>query len=608
MWNILPSLCRRNPPKTFTRLLAREQSCPLQAIRWSSSGVDIPQHHHLYEPVLTQSYCQGIGPRPLLGETIGQRLDKITELYPDRECVVCVDDNERSTYADFREEVDKLAAGFLAMGLKKGDRIGIWGPNCMEWYLIQYATARAGFIMVNINPAYQSNELEYALKKVGCKALVMVPRFKTSDFYGILKNVAPELEYANSDELKLEKLPDLKHVILTEGSSLPGTITLNDVLNFGGISERQKIQKMQFELQFDDPINIQFTSGTTGNPKGATLTHHNLLNNAYTIGQNLDYTRPGTKVCVPVPLYHCFGMVLGSLAAMAFGATIVFPCRGFDAHKSLYAIHKERCTSIYGTPTMFIDMLNDPQFDTFDFSCLRTGIMAGSPCPIEVMKRIIDKMHCKEMTIAYGLTETSPASNATTRDDPVDLRVSTVGRPLPFVEAKVIDSENNIVPVNTPGELCFRGYLVMQGYWDDVEKTQEAIDSHGWFHSGDLAIMDENMYCKIIGRLKDVVIRGGENIYPTEIEQFLYKHPKIQDVQVIGIPDERMGEELCAWIKLRSNVTATDAEIKDFCKGKISHFKIPRYIKFVDEFPLTVTGKVKKFEMRNTMKEEMSNS
>eukprot|EP00112_Aurelia_sp_Birch-Aquarium-sp1_P010234 Seg2195.4 transcript_id=Seg2195.4/GoldUCD/mRNA.D3Y31 product="Acyl-CoA synthetase family member 2 mitochondrial" protein_id=Seg2195.4/GoldUCD/D3Y31 len=592
----------------FSKLSSRVATCGIksQGQSWrlyNSSSIDIPHHHHAEEEILTHSYCQGSASKPLLGETIGQRLDKSTEMFPDREYVVCADDQRRATFADFREEVDKLAAGFLAMGLKKGDRVGMWGPNCMEWVLMSFATARVGIIMVNINPAYRSDELEYALKKVGCKALVMLPSFKVSDYYGILGDVAPELATSTPGELNIEKLPDLKHVVLTEGEAMPGTFTLEDVLNFGGISERQKIHELQSQLQFDDPINIQFTSGTTGNPKGATLTHHNLMNNAYYCGLNLDYSQPGTKICIPVPLYHCFGMIIGGLAAMVFGATAVYPCRGFDASLSLKAIHQERCTSIYGTPTMFIDMLNSPDFNDYDFSCLRTGVMAGSPCPIEVMKQVIDKMNCKEMTIAYGLTETSPATNLTARDDPIDLRVSTVGRPLPFVETKVIDSDNAIVPINAPGELCFRGHVVMQGYWDDEKKTKEAVDESGWFHSGDLAVMDENKYCKIIGRLKDVVIRGGENIYPTEIEQFLYKHPKVQDIQVIGVPDERMGEELCAWIKLRKDMTATSEEIKEFCKGKISHFKIPRYIKFVEEFPLTITGKVKKFEMRNAMKE-----
>ncbi|XP_065066321.1 medium-chain acyl-CoA ligase ACSF2, mitochondrial-like [Rhopilema esculentum] len=584
----------------------RPQFSAVPHLQYSSSNIEIPHHHYEHEEVLTHSYCQGATSKPLIGETIGQRLDKVTELYPDREFLVCADDNKRATYADFREEVDKLAAGFLAMGIKRGDRVGMWGPNCLEWVLMQYAMARAGIIMVNINPAYRSSELEYALNKVGCKALVMLPRLKTSNFYDILKEVAPDLEVSSPEELQLERFPDLKHVILSEGEAMKGTMTLESVLNFGGIGERQQIHDLQNVLQFDDPVNIQFTSGTTGNPKGATLTHHQLLNNAYFTGINLDYNQPNTKICIPVPLYHCFAMVLGSLASMCFGATAVYPCRGFDPHLTLKAIHKERCTSVYGTPTMFIDMLSSPEMKNVDFSSMRTGVMAGSPCPIEVMKQIIDRMNCREMTIAYGLTETSPVTNATTRDDPIDLRVSTVGRPFPCVEVKVVNESDQIVPVNTPGELCFRGYLVMQGYWNDPKKTREAIDDKGWFHSGDLAVMDENKYCKIIGRIKDMIIRGGENIYPTEIEQFLYKHPKVQDIQVIGVPDERMGEEVCAWIKLRQNETATAEEIKDFCRGKISHFKIPKFIKFVDGFPLTITGKIKKFEMRNQMCEELS--
>eukprot|EP00794_Sanderia_malayensis_P008975 gene8975-9933_t len=592
--------CSKQVLQTELKTCLNKQHASIATRMLSTHGIDVPTHHD-HQALLTKSYCHGIGGATLIGETIGQRMDKITEMYPDRECVVFVDDNKRATFADFREEVDKIAAGLLALGLKKGDRVGMWGPNCMEWTLVQYATARTGMILVNVNPAYRSHELNYALNKVGCKALIMLPSFKTSYYYDVLLDIAPELESSMPGELDLEKLPDLRHVILTEGDAKPGTFTLEDILNFGGIAERQQVHDIQSHLQFDDPINIQFTSGTTGSPKGATLTHHNIINNGNFMGYNLDFSQPDTRVCIPVPLYHCFAMVLGSLACMCHGVTAVYPSRGFSSELTLKAIHQEKCTAVYGTPTMFIDMLSNPNFDNYDYRSLRTGIMAGSPCPVEVMKQVIDKMHCREMTIAYGLTETSPGTNFTSPTDPLDLRVSTVGRPFPHVEAKVIDSDGDIVPVNTPGELCFRGYVVMPGYWNDEVKTKEAIDEHGWFHSGDLAVMDENEYCKIIGRLKDVVIRGGENVYPTEIEQFLYKHPKVQDVQVFGVEDERMGEEVCAWIRLQSDETCTEDEIKEFCRGKISHFKIPRYIQFVDEFPLTVTGKVKKFEMRKTM-------
>lgn len=555
------------------------------------------------------SYCHGISSKRFIGETIGQRLDMTVEKFPDREAYVCCEDNERATFAEFQGEVNNLAAGLLAMGFKKGDRVGMWGPNMREWVITQFATAKAGLILVNINPAYQTPELEYALKKVGCKAIIMADRFKTQDYYSMLTHIVHELPQSKPGDLFNERVPDLKLVVMASKDhqrTFSGTMSFQELMEIGGTEERKKVEELKNELQCDDPINIQFTSGTTGNPKGATLSHHNILNNAYYVGEILDYENQYSRICIPVPLYHCFGMVLGSLMSATYGTTSVYPSRGFDPGAVLTAIQQEKCNSLYGTPTMFIDVLNHPMLEKFDVSSLRTGVMAGSPCPIEVMKQVITKLHMPQVTICYGLTETSPVTTQTLMDDPIDLRVSTIGRVHPNNEAKIVDSDDRVVPVNTAGEICFRGYNVMLGYWDDKEKTDACIDPSGWFHSGDLATMDENGFMKIIGRIKDLIIRGGENIYPTEVEQFLYTHPKIQDVQVIGVPDPRLGEEVCAWIKLHAGETATPEEIKEFCKGEISHFKIPRYIKFIDEFPLTVTGKVKKFVMREKTKEELN--
>lgn len=555
------------------------------------------------------SYCQGLSVQRFIGETIGQRLDKTVDRFPDREAYVFCEDNQRATFADFQEEVNDLAAGLLAMGLKKGDRVGMWGPNTREWVITQFATAKAGLVLVNINPAYQIPEMEYALKKVGCKALIMADQFKTQDYYKMLTHVVHELPHSKPGDLYSERVPDLKLVVMASKDHervFKGTFSFQELREMGGIEDRQQVENLQKELQSDDPINIQYTSGTTGNPKGATLSHHGILNNAHYVGEILNYENQYSRICIPVPLYHCFGMVLGSLMCAVYGTTSVYPSRGFDPGAVLTAIQQERCNSLYGTPTMFIDVLNHPAFEKFDVSSLNTGIMAGSPCPIEVMKQVLTKLHMPQVTICYGLTETSPVTAQTLMDDPVDLRVSTVGRVHPNCEAKIIDSDGRVVPINTSGEICFRGYSVMLGYWEDKEKTDACIEASGWFHSGDLATMDEDGYIKIIGRIKDLIIRGGENIYPTEVEQFLYKHPKVQDVQVIGVPDQRLGEEICAWIKLHAGDSATEEEIKEFCKGQIAHYKIPRYITFVDEFPLTVTGKVKKFVMREKTKEDLN--
>lgn len=554
---------------------------------------------------LVQSYDHQTSNKRLLGKTIGQVLQDSCDRFPDQEAAVFFRCQKRITYSELNEKANQLAASFIGLGLTKGDRVGIWGQNHLEWMITLFAAAKSRTILVNVNPAYKSNELKYALNKVGVKALVMSPSFKTSDYYQILKNVAPELEYCNAGRLESKGLPHLESVVLTEGPAMSGTFSFEDALSIAGSEDKEKLTDIQKHIRFDDPVNIQFTSGTTGNPKGATLTHHNLVNNADAIGLGLDYSEKD-RICLPVPLYHCFGMVLGCLSGIMNGCTLVYPERGFDAGATLEAIQHEKCTSIYGTPAMFIDMLNHTDFSSIDFSSIRTGIMAGSPCPVEVMKNVIDDMNCKEMTIAYGLTETSPATNLTARDAPVELRVSSIGRIIPHVEVKVVDEAGQIVPVNTPGELCFRGHCIFQGYWDDEEKTNEALDQNGWFHSGDLGQIDENGYCKVVGRLKDMVIRGGENIYPTEIENFLHEHPDIEDVQVIGVPDSRLGEELCAWIRLKRNRYLTAEDVKAICKGKISHYKIPRYIEFVEEYPMTVTGKVKKVEMRKLMAEKMN--
>ncbi|HSZ94024.1 MAG TPA: AMP-binding protein, partial [Acetobacteraceae bacterium] len=466
------------------------------------------------------------------------------------------------------------------------------------------ATAKAGLILVNINPAYRLAELEYALNKVGCRALVTATSFKTSDYVGMINTLAPELRHARPGHLDAAKLPSLRTVIQIGDTPAPGAIAFDSVHRMGEAPHRTQLVELAGKLQFDEPINIQFTSGTTGLPKGATLTHHNILNNGYFLGQAMHYTEHD-KVCIPVPLYHCFGMVIGNLACITHGAAMVYPGEGFDPLATLQTVAEERCTSLYGVPTMFIAELDHPEFTKFDLHSLRTGMMAGAPCPIEVMRRCIRDMHLTEMTIGYGMTETSPVSTQTALDDTVDRRVSTVGRVHPHVEVKIVDTEGRIVPRGTPGEFCTRGYSVMLGYWDDAERTAQAIDPTGWMHTGDLATMDADGYCNIVGRIKDMVIRGGENVYPREIEEFLYRHPKIQDVQVFGVPDARYGEELCAWVKLRAGETLTAEELRNFCRDQIAHYKVPRHIRFVDEFPMTVTGKIQKFIMRDRMTAEL---
>ncbi len=553
---------------------------------------------------LTQSYVYGASNVPLIGETLGVHFDRAVTRWHDELALVVRHQQVRWTYGDLKQRVDELAAGLLALGLKPGERVGIWSPNNAEWVITQFATAKAGLVLVNINPAYRLAEIEYALNKVDCKALITADHFKASDYVGMLRELAPELDTGAPGCLSSARLPTLSSVIRIGDDERPGMFRFVDVMKAGGEEHVGRIRDLAAKLQFDDPINIQFTSGTTGAPKGATLTHHNILNNGYFIGEAQRLT-PRDRVAIPVPLYHCFGMVLGNLACITHGAAMVYPGEGFEPLAVLETVEAERCTALYGVPTMFIAELSHPEFKRFDLSSLRTGIMAGSPCPIEVMRRCIDEMHMSEVTIAYGMTETSPVSFQTSYDDPLERRVSTVGRIHPHVEVKIINTEGQIVPPGTPGELCTRGYSVMQGYWGDPERTAESIDRARWMHTGDLATLDEEGYCNIVGRLKDMVIRGGENVYPREVEEFLYRYKKIADVQVIGVPDHKYGEELCAWIKLRPGETATAEEIQAFCRGQIAHYKIPRYIHFVDAFPMTVTGKVQKFLMRQEMMREL---
>jgi fatty-acyl-CoA synthase len=550
------------------------------------------------------SYVHGASATPLIGETIGVHFDRIVDRFGGRDALIVRHQQIRWSWRELKARVDAFAAGLLALGLEPGERVGIWSPNSAEWVVAQLATAKAGLILVNINPAYRVSELDYALNKAGCTALVTAARFKSSDYLAMLGELAPELANAAPGALHAARLPDLRLIITIGAETVPGTLAFDAVGHLGGAGERRRLAAFAGELQFDDPINIQFTSGTTGFPKGATLTHHNILNNGFFLGEAMKFSERD-RVCIPVPLYHCFGMVIGNLGCLTHGAAMVYPSEGFDPLAALETIEAERCTALYGVPTMFIAQLDHPDFGRFDLKSLRTGMMAGSPCPTEVMKRAVERMYLSELVIGYGMTETSPASTATTTDDPIERRVSTVGRALPHVEVKIVDAQGRIVPRGTPGELWSRGYLVMLGYWNDEDKTREAIDPAGWMKTGDLATIDEQGYCNIVGRIKDMVIRGGENVYPREIEEFLYRHPKVQDVQVIGVPDRRYGEELCAWVRLREGAAASADEIRAFCEGQIAHYKIPRYVKFVDGFPMTVTGKIQKFVMREQMIAEL---
>jgi fatty-acyl-CoA synthase len=532
------------------------------------------------------SYSHGTSSTPLLGETIGDNLRRIASQFGDSEVVVDVPSGRRWTYRQFDADTDALARGLLAAGIKARDRVGIWSPNCAEWVLLQFATAKIGAILVNINPAYRSHELEFVLRQSGVRLLVSAESFKTSDYRAMVGEVGDSLD-------------SLERVIFL------GTPEWDELFATGQSVGGDALEAREAQLAFDDPINIQYTSGTTGFPKGATLSHHNILNNGFFIGEACRYTERD-RVCIPVPFYHCFGMVLGNLAAVTHGACIVVPAPGFDPAATLRATADERCTSLYGVPTMFIAELALPDFRDYDLTSLRTGIMAGSPCPVEVMKRVVSEMHMAEVTIAYGMTETSPVSAQTTADDDMERRVSTVGRVHPHVEVKIINPDNGLVlPRGEPGEMCTRGYSVMLGYWNEPERTAEAIDAGRWMHTGDLAVIDAAGYLNIVGRIKDMVIRGGENVYPREVEEFLYTHPEIEDVQVVGVPDEKYGEELCAWVRLRPGSGLAEEDVRAFCVGKIAHYKVPRYVRFTEEFPMTVTGKVQKFKMRETSVAEL---
>jgi fatty-acyl-CoA synthase len=552
---------------------------------------------------LRSSYVSGTSDVPLLGLTIGQQLDATVAAHADREALVVRQQGVRWTWRELADRADALAAGLLALGLEPGDRVGIWSPNNAEWVLTQFATARAGLILVNVNPAYRLSELEYALNKVGCRALVTATAFKSSDYAGMLRTLAPEIDACAPGRLAAARLPRLSIVVQIGGDSLRGAYRFEEVSTLGGEAQRARLAELGPTLQFDDPINIQFTSGTTGAPKGATLTHHNILNNGLFTARGMRFTAED-RLCIPVPLYHCFGMVMGVLGCLTHGATMVFPGEGFDPLAVLETVAEERCTALYGVPTMFIAEMEHPRFAEFDLASLRTGIMAGSPCPIEVMRRAMAVMNLSEITIAYGMTETSPVSFQTAIEDPVERRVSTVGRVHPHLEVKIVDAEGRVLAPGTPGELCTRGYSVMLGYWDDEARTAEAIDRAGWMHTGDLATIDEDGYCAIVGRIKDMIIRGGENVYPREIEEFLYRHPAIADVAVFGIADQRMGEEVVAWVKLREGEALTEEEVREFCRGQIAHYKVPRHVRFVDGFPMTVSGKVQKFLMREAMAKE----
>jgi fatty-acyl-CoA synthase len=548
------------------------------------------------------SYVHGASATPLLGETVGALLDRIATRWPERPALVVRSQGVRWSYRQFHAEVERVAAGLLALGLKPGERVGIWAPNRAEWVVAQFAAPKAGLILVNINPAYRSHELEYSLNKVGCRALLLPRAFRSSHYLEILRELAPELDTAKAGALRAERLPDLREVILLDEDIAPGTRRWCDIV--ADDRALAHLRTVEVALGFDDPVNIQFTSGTTGAPKGATLTHHNIVNNGYFIGEAMRLTEHD-RLCIPVPFYHCFGMVLGNLACVTHGACMVIPSEGFDALATLQTVAEEKCTGLHGVPTMFIAELEHPRFHEFDLGSLRTGIMAGSPCPIEVMRRVVDEMHMAEVTIAYGMTETSPVSFQTVPEDPLDRRVSTVGRIHPHVEVKLVDGQGLVVPRGTPGELLTRGYSVMRGYWDDEANTRAALDSARWMHTGDLAVLDEEGYCSIVGRLKDMIIRGGENVYPREIEEFLYSHPKVRDVQVFGVPDRKFGEQVCAWICLREGCEASVAEIQDYCRRHLAYYKVPHYVRFVDDFPMTVTGKVQKYVMREAMVESL---
>jgi len=544
------------------------------------------------------SYCKGHTDTPLIDSTVGDFLDRIAARYPDNEALVSVHQGLRFSYREFLQRVEQCARALMAAGLARGDRIGIWSPNCAEWTILQFASSKVGAILVTINPSYRLHELEFALTQSGCSALVIAPEFRGSDYRQMILELAPELARSMPGALNARRLFDLKTVICIGVDTESGTWGWQDFMRLASQAGADELGHRQRQLSPQDAVNIQYTSGTTGTPKGATLSHFNILNNAWFGAQRMNFSDQD-RLVIPVPLYHCFGMVTGNLLCVSHGATMILPSEAFEPGAVLRAIHEERATAVHGVPTMFIAELEHPDFQRYDFSSLRTGIMGGSPCPVEVMNACISRMNLTEMEIAYGMTETSPIATQTLHDAPVEKRVSTVGLVHPHVEIKIVDpGSGETVERGVPGEICTRGYNVMLGYWKDGEQTAQAIDAGGWMHTGDLATMDADGYVSIVGRIKDMIIRGGENVYPREIEEFLHTHPKVLDVQVIGVPDSRLGEEIMAWVILREGELATSEELKDFCQGRIAHFKVPRHIKFVNSFPLTVTGKVQKFVMR----------
>ncbi|WP_407305540.1 AMP-binding protein [Acinetobacter sp.] len=551
------------------------------------------------------SYAYGTSSQPLLGMTIGEKFDQACQQYAEQDAVVSVHQNVRLSYKQLQDQVNAFACSLLQLGLGKGDRIAIWSPNCVEWTITQFAAFKAGMILVNLNPAYKSSELEYVLNKVSCKALVIAPQFKSSNYQDILTKIAPEITQSTDKLLSSQKLPHLKHIIKIDHEQHSGIHRFADLLPEPTAVQLDQLHAIAADLQFDETINIQFTSGTTGNPKGTMLTHNNILNNGYFVGEAIHLT-PQDRVCISVPLFHCFGMVMGNLACITHGSTMVYPSAVFNPLDTLKTIQQEKCTAAYGVPTMFIAMLENEQFDEFDLSSLRTGIMAGSPCPREIMQRVIDRMHMTEITICYGMTETAPVSVQSSTSDLVERRVGTVGRVHPHLEIKIVDENGKVVPRGKLGELCVRGYSVMLGYWEDNDKTQEVIDVAKWMHTGDIAEMDEEGFVKIKGRIKDVVIRGGENLFPKEIEDFLYTHPDVSDVQVIGLPDPRYGEELCACIILHEHHQINEEAIRQYCAEHISHNKVPRYVRFFTEFPMTASGKAQKFKLQELMRQELN--
>ena len=554
---------------------------------------------------LETSHFAGPSQPPLLEETIGSLFDRIALQYADEDALVVRHQGIRWSYAHYRAKVEELATGLLALGVLPGDRVGIWAPNCHEWCMTQFATAKIGAILVCINPAYRTFELEFALNKSGCRALITAEHFKSSQYLEMIRELAPELDRSEAGQLRSERLPQLEFVIRLGDERTPGMFNFTEVCSLGSMEDYAAMSTLQASQRPQDPINIQFTSGTTGSPKGATLTHLNILNNASMIAGGMRFSDKD-RLCVPVPLYHCFGMVAGTLLCVTSGATVVLPAEAFEPGAVLEAVQAERCTALHGVPTMFIAELEHPDFDSFDFSSLRTGIMAGAPCPVEVMKQVIERMNMSELLIAYGQTECSPVNHMTVFDDPLQKRVETVGKAGPHLEVKLVDELGRTVPIGERGDICTSGYAVMQGYWNDPEQTAATVDEDGWLHSGDIGIMDEEGYVQVVGRIKDMIIRGGENVYPREIEELLYTHPMIEDAQVIGVPDKKFGEEVCAWVKIKDGAALSADDIRAWCKERAAYFKVPRYIRLVDEFPMTVTGKIQKYKMREQMHEELT--